>query len=156
GDELYAMASSSFSVYGKRYNAWAQVHPELGGAVFIINEPVKNYNTLMGDPTLRLRTVAAPTNVTVRIDHSDNVLSWASAVDTNIQGYHVYRTPTTNQNGFMRITSSPVATLSFRDTNAATGAYRYMVRTVKLEQTPNRSYFNASQGIVATRLPTLT
>src|ERR1041385_282258 len=103
GYELYAMAAREFASSGKRYNAWAQVHPELGGAVFVINEPVKQYNTLMGDPTLRLRIVVPPTNVTVSIGGADNVLSWTSAVDTNIQGYHVYRAPMTNQNGFTRI-----------------------------------------------------
>src|SRR5205085_39019 len=109
---------------------------------YVIDETVKNYNTLMGDPTLRLRMVGPPANVTVGIDSADNVLSWTSAADTNIQGYHVYRAPITNRNGFTRITTIPVASGSFRDTNAATSAYSYMVRTVKLEQTANRSYYN--------------
>ena len=112
------------------------------------------YISLMGDPTLRMRIVSPPTNVTVVKDSLDNVISWTSAVDTSIQGYHVYRAPSTNLNGFTRITSAPVATRSFRDTNAAAGAYRYMVRTVKLEQSTSRSYYNASQGIFARAVPT--
>lgn len=156
GYELYAIAATSFMKVATRYTSWAQVHPELGGAVYTINEQLKAYTTLMGDPTLRLRVVAPPTNVTVGMDSADNVLSWTLAADTNIQGYHVYRAPVTNVNAFARITSTPVTTGSFRDVNAAVGAYRYMVRTVKLEQSASRSFYNASEGIFATPLPRLT
>jgi hypothetical protein len=153
GYELFAMAANSFPDYRARYYAWAQVHPELGGAVYFIAQAVKCYITLMGDPTLRLRSVAPPTNVVVRLDGPDKVISWDSAADSNITGYHVYRAPATNLNAFARLTDIPVTTGSFRDVSAASGAYRYMVRTVKLEQTANRSYYNASQGIFATPPP---
>jgi len=68
----------------------------------------------------------------------------------NIQGYHVYRAPKTNHNAFTRLTSTPVTIGSFRDSGTATGAYDYMVRTVKLEQSTSRSYYSASEGILAT------
>lgn len=159
GNELYAMAAnwfipeSTFYNIHKRYNPYARVD---GVNVYVITERLKNYTTLMGDPTLRLRMVPPPSNVRVGINSADNVVSWTPAVDTNIQGYHVYRAPTTNLNGFMRITSTPIPTGPFRDTNAAAGAYRYMVRTVKFEQSASRSYYNASQGIFATGTSRLT
>lgn len=147
GYELYAIGANWYRHFTTRYNPYARV---VDGRTFIITERLKNYITLMGDPTLRLRMVAPPTSVTVSVDGADNVISWTAALDTNIQGYHVYRAPLTNQNGFARITSTPATTGSFTDYGGAAGDYRYMVRTVKLEQPPNRSYYNASQGVFAT------
>jgi len=152
GYELYTMAANAFmpeSTFFNIHKRYIQYGWIVNGNTYLYADRPNNYTTLMGDPTLRLRVVAPPTNVTVSIDGTDNVISWTSASDTNIHGYHLYRGPMTNQNGFMRITSTPVMTGSFRDVNAATVAYRYMVRTVKLEQTANRSYYNASQGIFA-------
>jgi hypothetical protein len=147
GQELFAMGSNNFPAFNARYLSYGWIY---NGSSYVVAEKVKNYATLMGDPTLRMRVVAPPRNAVVSIDGADNVISWTSAADTNIQGYHVYRAPTTNHNDFTRITSTPVTTGSFRDVNAATGAYRYMVRTVKLEQSASRSYYSASQGIFAT------
>src|SRR6185295_7610193 len=47
---------------------------------------------------------------------------------------------------FARLTSSPTGSTSFTD-SGATGRATYMVRAVKLENTPSGSYFNASPGI---------
>jgi hypothetical protein len=153
GDELYSLCSSFSVTPAARYDQSANI---VSGTTYVINERLKGYTTLLGDPTLKMRVVSPPTNVTVGMDGADNVISWTPAVDTNIQGYHVYRAPLTNQNGFTRITNTPVITGSFRDTNAAAGAYRYMVRTVKMEQSTARSYYNASQGILATPASRLT
>jgi hypothetical protein len=155
GYELFAEANSIFGSFQTAYIAYGLVDTNLQKTYFTGVLP-RCYITLMGDPTLRMRVVAPPTNVTVSIDGPDNLISWSPAVDTNIQGYHVYRAPATNLNGFARITSTPVTTGSFRDVNAAVGAYRYMVRTVKLEQSASRSFYNASEGIFATPLPRLT
>jgi len=148
GQELFTTGSNGFiTPFGVRYTNYEWVYD---GQSYFAGYIMNNYVTLLGDPTLRTRVVAPPTNVTVSANGADNVISWTGAADTNIQGYHVYRAPTTNLNDFRRITSAPVAAGSYRDVNAAAGAYRYMVRTVKLEQSANRSYFNASQGIFAT------
>lgn len=145
GDEVYAMAANFFPDYSSRYlqRGWI-----FGGTTNVVTERVNAYVSLMGDPTLRFRVVAPPTNVTVIVDTPDNVIKWGTLSETNVQGYHVYRAPTTNLNNFTRITTAPV-TGSFRDTNAASTAYTYMVRTVKLENSANRSYYNASQGILS-------
>lgn len=155
GDELFALASSFFRGPQARYDSYANVNTNLG-KTFVINERIRGYTSLLGDPTLRMRVVAPPTNVRVNASGADNVISWTGAADTHIQGYHVYRVTTTNLNGFTRITSTPVTAGFFTDANGAAGTYRYMVRTVKLEQSPNRSYYNASQGIFATPASRLT
>jgi hypothetical protein len=146
GYELYATGGNWFRGARARYDSWAQAPT---GAVYVINERLQGYTTLMGDPTLRTRMVAPPSNVRIATESGDNIISWNSAMDTSIQGYHVYRAPATNQNDFIRITSAPISAGPFRDSNAAAGAYRYMVRTVKLEETASRSFYNSSQGIFA-------
>jgi hypothetical protein len=148
GDELFALACSFFRGPLARYDSYANVNLELG-KIFIINERPKGYTSLLGDPTLRMRVVAPPTDVTVNRWGADVLLTWAAAVDAQVQGYHVYRAPVTNRNDFTRLTSIPVPAEFFCDTNAPLGDFRYMVRTVKLEQSPARSYYNASQGAFA-------
>jgi hypothetical protein len=146
GYELYAMGANWYQKAAVRYNPYARV---VNGSTFIITERLKNYMTLMGDPTLRWRPVAPPRNVTVTANGGDNVVSWTRALDENVKGYHVYRAPTTAPGRFTRITSAPVPEGSYTDAGAAAGAYRYMIRTVKLEESVNRSYYNGSQGITA-------
>jgi hypothetical protein len=100
-------------------------------------------NGLMGDPTLRLHPVLAPSNL---IGASGNglVLTWTGSSDTAIKGYHVYRAP--NANGpFTRLNSSLLGATTFTDTAPLAGGV-YMVRAVKLESTPSGTYYNPSQG----------
>ena len=147
GYEQYAMGANRFRNAEARYNPYARV---VNGQTFIITEPLKNYQSLLGDPTLRMRVVAPPTNAIVSVDGANNLLNWTSAADTNIVGYHVYRAQTTSPNDFTRITTSPVNATTYTDSGAAAGSYRYMVRAIKFLQSPNRSYYTASQGIFAT------
>ena len=147
GQELFIMASNQSPAASARYIQFGWTYD---GNTYTQAQNTRNYVSLMGDPTLRTRIVAPPTNVAVNTSGSDNVISWTGAADTNIQGYHVYRAPSSNLNNFSRLTNTPVTTGSFRDTNASSGSYRYMVRTVKLESSANRSYYNASVGIFAT------
>ncbi len=95
---------------------------------------------LMGDPTLRMHTVNPASNLRM----SGSTLAWNPSTDSNLVGYHVYRS--TSANGpFTRVTSSPVTGTSFTD--SASGTYTYMVRAIKLETSGGGTYYNASQGI---------
>jgi hypothetical protein len=147
GQVLYELAIGRSAGVNARYRQGATI---VGTNTFTIVESMRVFTALMGDPTLRARMVAPPSNVTVRSEGVDNVLRWALATDSDIQGYHVYRAPVKNLNGFTRLTSTPLLTGSFIDVNGASGEYCYMVRTVKLEQSENRSFYNASQGVFAT------
>lgn len=158
GEELYTMAVNSyvpesvlFNIH-KRYNQFARV---VNGNTFGTVERPRNYTTLMGDPTLRTRVAAPPQNVAVNAADPDNIITWGAASDTNIQGYHVYRAPSTNRNAYTRLTDSPIRAVSYTDSGTAAGSYQYMVRTVKLEESPSRSFFNASQGVLAIAKPLL-
>jgi hypothetical protein len=94
---------------------------------------------LMGDPTLRMHTVAPASNVRL----SGNTVSWTASTDTSLVGYHVYRAPTTG-GPFTRLTSVPVTGTSYTDT-AGAGA-NYMVRAIKLESSASGTYQNPAQG----------
>jgi hypothetical protein len=98
---------------------------------------------LMGDPTLRMHQVAPPANVTA----SGNTVTWDASTES-VAGYHVYRAASP-EGPFTRLTTSLVTGTSFTDSNASSPA-TYMVRAVKLENTPTGTYFNPSQGILST------
>ena len=99
---------------------------------------------LMGDPTLRLHPVAPGGALAGANTPAGARLAWAPSPDRVI-GYHVYRA-TVAVPAFTRLTNAPTPNTSFVDSNPVPDA-TYMVRAVKLEDTPSGSYYNASQGI---------
>lgn len=99
---------------------------------------------LMGDPTLRLHPVVPTGSVSGVVMGSSTALSWAASNDTALVGYIVYRA-TSADGPFTRLTATPVTTTTYADGPAPSGV-TYMVRAVKLENTPSGSYYNASQG----------
>ncbi|MDO8541302.1 MAG: glycoside hydrolase family 9 protein [Opitutaceae bacterium] len=103
---------------------------------------------LMGDPTLRLHPVVPAGNFAGNTSGTSTGLSWSASTDANIVGYHVYRRSSAT-GAFTRLTSSPITATNYSDSNATSGA-TYMVRAVKLENTPSGSYYNASQGVFYT------
>lgn len=140
--DLYALAANPYASSASRYVQWGYMS---GGSTFLYNSGPRAYLSYLGDPTLRFQVPAPPTDVAQTTVGTNIVISWIAAVDTDIVGYHIYRTPTGNLNGFTRLTSTPT-TSPYVDVGAAGTAYDYMVRTVKLEDSSNRSYYNASQG----------
>ncbi|MEW6157142.1 MAG: fibronectin type III domain-containing protein [Verrucomicrobiota bacterium] len=104
---------------------------------------------LLGDPTLRLHPVAPPSSLVGSAVAGNVVLNWSPAVESDLQGYHVYRS-SSPLGPFARVSgSAPLTTTTFTDA-VASGTYTYMVRTIKLEQSASGSYFNASQGVFVT------
>lgn len=101
---------------------------------------------LMGDPTLRMHPVIPARNL--QVSSSANV-TWQTSSDSDLQGYYVYRSASTD-GPFTRISSSPVSGTSYQDNPPSAGTYTYMVRALKLERSPSGTYFNLSQGIFAT------
>lgn len=141
--ELLSVAANANLSFDSRYIQEGQVP---GGSQ--TTEAVKNYVSLMGDPTLRLRTVYPVTNVIAATNGSDIALSWTASGDTGLSGYHVYRAPATDLNAFTRLTSTPTNS-PYTNASGAASAYRYMVRAVKLESSVNRSFYDISQGAFA-------
>jgi len=99
---------------------------------------------LLGDPTLRMHPVGPPSGLRVVSNGSGGAaLNWVASPDA-VEGYHVYSAPTA-AGPFSRLTTNLVTGTSFTD--SAVTASVYMVRAVKLEETPSGSYYNPSQGI---------
>jgi hypothetical protein len=103
--------------------------------------------TLHGDPTLRLHPVRPPSGLNANPVSGRVNLTWGASLDSNLQGYHLYRSGSA-EGPFTRITQQPVNGTSFSDTPAP-GNYTYMVRAIKLEQTPGGTYLNPSLGVFA-------
>lgn len=119
---------------------------------------------LMGDPTLRLHSVAPPAKVTATSAAGGITLNWLASPDSGLSGYHVYRS-TSPTGPFTRITgvtatgANPtgtclsIATLTYTDTDAALTAdtaYTYLVKTVKMETSASGTYANQSVGEAVT------
>ncbi len=124
-----------------------------GAQVTQNNQVTYNYNygrrfvhiALMGDPTLRMHIIAPVSEVQATASGPHVNLSWQPTTDT-VQGYHIYRS-TQPFGMFDRLTPQPLAALSFTDNAPVNGMNYYMVKGVKLEQSPSGSYFNQSTGI---------
>ena len=104
---------------------------------------------LLGDPTLRMHPVGPPGNLRLATNGSGGLdLAWTASSDL-VRGYHVYRAPAANASGpFIRLTTNLLTTTSWTVAAPAVESDVYMVRAVKLEESPSGSYFNASQGIL--------
>jgi hypothetical protein len=109
---------------------------------------------LMGDPTLRLNPVKPATALNITSKAGTAVLNWSASNDGGLQGYYVYRAASLD-GPYTRLTDFPIGGTSFSDTPPA-GNYAYMVRAIKLEQSPSGTYLNPSQGIFATATVTGT
>lgn len=108
------------------------------------------HNALMGDPTLRNDVVAPVSNVVAtKVGHNCSI-SWSASTETNIIGYNIYR-KTDTSDVYTKINTVPIAGTTYTDLCLYhIGIYTYMVRTLKLEQTPSGTYYNLSEGIADT------
>ena len=98
--------------------------------------------SLQGDPTLRLHPVKPAVNLSSAVNDGRADLSWEASADDNLLGYHIYRA-LSPEGPFTRLTDDPVPSTTFSDTPTP-AVYTYMVRAVKLEQTPSGTYLNPS------------
>ena len=104
---------------------------------------------LMGDPTLRMKMVAPPQDLTVSNSAGAAAFSWTASIETGLAGYHVYEFASSGS--ITRLTTNPIAGTSY--TNAAIpyiAGRQYMVRAVKLESGTSGSYYNLSLGAIGT------
>jgi hypothetical protein len=103
---------------------------------------------LLGDPTLRMESVAPPSELSASSTNTTVNLSWLSSTDS-VLGYHVYRAGSAD-GPFTRLTDSLITTTSYTDSAGFASSNRtYMVRAVALQENPSGTYFNPSEGIFA-------
>ncbi len=143
---------------------WAFHHMGMGESIgystFVTQNNVSTYfynyaNTfvdiaLMGDPTLRNHVVAPVSNVVATKSGYNCVITWSLSPEVNVSGYNIYMKNDTNS-VYTRINQTPVSANSYTDFCLAyPGIYKYMVRAIKLENSPSGSYYNMSEGIADT------
>lgn len=104
------------------------------------------HNALMGDPTLR-NDVVAPVDAVVATASGTNCnIAWTSSPDATA-GYYIYMKNDT-MTEYVRINNTPVMGNLYTDTCLLyPGVYTYMVRGLKMENSPSGTYYNLSQGI---------
>ena len=101
---------------------------------------------LLGDPTLRMESVAPPSALRGSPLGGPVQLSWTPSSDP-VLGYHVYRASTA-KGPVIRLTDSPIAVATYTDPAPLGSATRtYMVRAIALQSNPSGSYLNPSEGI---------
>lgn len=106
---------------------------------------VPRFQSILGDPTLRLHRVTPPNGLISSRTGSSVMLAWNPSPDANC-GYFVYRS-TNGLAGFsIPLNLSPTPTASFADTTSVTNVL-YQVRAAKLQTTGSGSFTNLSQGI---------
>jgi hypothetical protein len=119
-------------------NNWALYSPGMFPQCFHI--------ALMGDPTLRMHTVAPPSGVTLASNSAGGIdLQWNPSTDA-VAGYCVYEAPTI-AGPFANLTGGLIAGTSY--TVPVLSSNVYMVRAVNLEVSASGSYFNPSEGVFA-------
>ena len=105
------------------------------------------HNALMGDPTLRNDVISPVSNVVATRINSNCYITWSASTETNIAGYNLYMR-NDSFNVYSKLNASPITGTSYTHTCLLyKGTYKYLVRAVKLEQTPSGSYYNMSEGI---------
>ncbi len=104
-------------------------------------------NALMGDPTLRNDVIAPVQSITATKSGYDCIINWSASTETAIAGYNLYMKNDSTAT-YVKLNSSPISGTSYTDVCLQhKGTYTYMVRVLKLENTPAGSYFNLSEGV---------
>ncbi len=106
---------------------------------------VPRFESILGDPTLRLHRVSPPTRPRVTRTGAGVRLEWEPSPDPDC-GYYVYRS-TNGLAGFaVPVNPVPTAQTSFEDTPGASKAL-YQIRAARLQVTGSGSFTNLSQGL---------
>ena len=100
----------------------------------------------MGDPSLRMYYLQAPSGLMAAVNLNDIDLEWTASADTSIAGYNMYRKLLPG-GLWSKVSTAIVVDTSFTDgTLSASGTYEYMVKAVKLKVNASGSFYNESLG----------
>ena len=106
---------------------------------------------LMGDPSLRLHYFKKADSLKASYFNNVIKLNWVKSVDSNVIGYNIYRADNIDGN-FILMNNIHVLGNDFIDEKPLLGNNIYMVRAVKLENTPSGSYYNQSLGVFSNNI----
>jgi len=105
------------------------------------------HQSLMGDPTLRTHPVLPPENVSALLEDDEIILQWEPAIESYV-GFNVYKS-NSKTGEYNKLNDELITTQRFVDTDTEAAHHYYMVKGVKLQETPSGSYYNNSQGVFA-------
>lgn len=130
------------------YGARISQNNRNGGLYSAQNYATHNVHVaLLGDPTLRMHPVLAPSSLNGTISGAGVSLNWTASPDKDLLGYHVYRSSVAN-GPFTRVTgSAPITQTAFTDPTVIANTHTYMVRAIKRERSGGGTYLNPSQGV---------
>lgn len=101
---------------------------------------------LLGDPTLRMRMLAPPSELIVSNESGDAHLEWTQSPVKGVYGYYVY---VFDEDGVPTLLNSfPVTGTSYTTSIPYVGCMEFMVRATKLITTHSGSYWNLSLGAI--------
>ncbi len=104
---------------------------------------------LMGDPSLRQKMIAPPSNLAITNSSGNAAFTWTAASGSP-DGYHIYRIQATTGT-ITRLTTTLVTGTSYNSGSIPfVSGGEYMVRAAKLEVSPSGSYWNMSLGTIGT------
>lgn len=110
------------------------------------------HHGLMGDPTLKNDVVGPVSNVVATKAGNNCNITWSASTETAIAGYNIYMKNDTNTT-YVKLNAAPIVGTAYTDLCLLyKGIYKYMVRTVKLENTPSGTYYNLSDGVADTAM----
>ncbi len=102
---------------------------------------------LMGDPSLRADYIRQPGSLAISpVAGAGAQISWTASPDPGVIGYYVYRSDAA-WGRYERI-SGLLTSNAFTDASGVNGKKYYMLRPVKLQQTPSGGYYNLGVGLV--------
>ena len=110
---------------------------------------VPAFQSILGDPTLRLFRVTPPGPLEIKRSGTTATLNWKASPEAGCR-YFVYRSRD-GLNGFGEPLNGGQAVegLTFKDSESTRGAM-YQVRATRLQVTGSGSFWNTSQGVFAT------
>ncbi len=104
---------------------------------------------LMGDPTLRLNSIAPVPQVSAVCCGGRALIEWQSSPAAGVAGYAVFRAEVSGA-PFVRCHGGLLQAGLFVDVSCPGPGCRYMVRAVRLETTASGTWWNGSTGRIAT------
>ncbi len=127
GDAIYA-AQNNKTLYEYWYNNYLQgVHLNL-----------------IGDPTLKLRHIDMPADLSLLKGENGLEINWNPS--PNAEYYNIYKSNSENSTG-IKINKEPLTKLNYLEKKMLSGKFYYTVTAVEKVTTPNGSYYEESAGI---------
>lgn len=115
----------------------------------------RTHMNLMGDPSLRMKMISPPSNLTITNSGGNAAFAWTASAET-VTGYHIYQVDPSN-GSITRLTTGPIVGTSHTNPSIPFAAGReYRVRAVKLETNFSGSYTNLSLGAIGVSAGTST